>query len=57
MDIIQETLNSFIANNDTSNKSNTWIKSEVMYSKNKAGGFNMLQLRDFFDAIEINWIK
>ena len=28
-----------------------------MYSKNKAGGFNMLQLRDFFDAIKINWIK
>merc|ERR1712055_485052 len=28
-----------------------------MYSKTKAGGFNMLKLRDFFDAIKINWIK
>merc|ERR1712055_1052406 len=57
MDKIQVTFNRFIANNDTSTKSKNWISNEVMYSKNKAGGFNMLQLRDFFDAIKINWIK
>merc|ERR1712055_913245 len=47
----------FIANNDTCPKSKNWINDEVMYSKNSAGGFNMLKLRDFFDAIKINWIK
>ena len=57
MNKIQVTLNRFIANNDTSLNTKNWINSEVMYSKNKTGGFNMLQLRDFFDAIKINWIK
>ena len=28
-----------------------------MYSKSKAGGFNMFQLKDFFDAIKISWIR
>ena len=41
MEKIQATLNTFIAYNDISNKSNSWIPSEVMHSKIKAGGFNI----------------
>ena len=34
-----------------------WIPDDVIYGPSKEGGFNMINIRDFFHALKNNWIR
>ena len=55
---IQCVINNFIAFNryETKSKCKLWISNTMLYGYPKYGGFNMINVREFFLAIKTSWI-
>ena len=34
-----------------------WISDDVLYAPKNEGGFNMININNFFHALQINWIR
>ena len=34
-----------------------WIPEKVIYAPTKEGGFNMVNIKDFFHALRNNWVR
>ena len=58
MNDIQNVLNHFLEHNELNiSPKNTWIPEDVMYAPTKDGGFNMVNIRDFFHALKNNCVR
>ena len=53
---VQCVINNFIAFNKYDNKNKLWFTNPMLYGDIKDGGFNMIELKDFFSSIKIGWI-
>ena len=55
---IQLHINNFIAYNEYEiTKKRTWIPNNILYGDRKLGGFNMIKLDHFFQALKTSWIN
>ena len=54
---VQCVINNFIAFNKYDNKNKLWFSYPMLYSDIKDGGFNMINLEDFFCSIKLGWIQ
>ena len=58
MNDIYNMLNHFLEHNELNiSPKKKWIPEDVMYAHTKEGGLNMVNIRDFFQALKINWIR
>ena len=52
---VQNMLNHFLEHNELSiSTKKKWISEDVMYAPTKDGGFNMVNIRDFFHDLKNN---
>ena len=58
LDKIQCVINNFIAYNryEMTSKCKSWISNTMLYGDPKDGGFNMINIKEFFLAIKTSWI-
>ena len=50
-------MNNFIACNSIVTKLKcTWISDDVRYGPTKIGAFNIIKIKDFFNALRSSWI-
>merc|ERR1711984_57579 len=54
---IQLLINNFIANNTEKIGKKSWISDKLLYSNSNAGGFNMIRISHFFQALKTSWVK
>ena len=54
---IQLLINNFIANNNEKIGKKSWISDKLLYTNSNAGGFNMIKISHFFQALKTSWVK
>ena len=55
---IQLHINNFIAYNEYEiTKKRTWLPNNILYGDRNLGGFNMIKLEHFFQALKTSWIN
>ena len=58
MENIQNMLNHFVEHNELNiSPKKRWIPNDLLYAPRNEGGFNMINVKDFFCALRNNWIR
>jgi hypothetical protein len=55
IDEIQDLINNFVMGVKTGSKH--WISKDLLYEHTTKGGFGIIKLNDFCDAIKVSWVK
>ena len=58
---IQNQLNHFVLENtdssDVNEKSNNWIKADLLYAPADKGGRNLINVRHYFKGLKLSWLR
>ena len=54
---IQNLLNHFVQHNEVLCTPKKWIPDDILYAPTSEGGFNMINVNDFFHSLRNSWIR